>query len=58
MESLIIESLIEWRKDIGKNIESECTLRDNLLNYMNEKPDYKINMQEIKEDKITNIGSA
>jgi hypothetical protein len=39
---------------MGKNIEPECTLWDNLLSYRNEKPEDKINMQEIKEDKLTN----
>lgn len=54
---LNISSDLQKIKDIGKNIQSEYTLWDSLLNYMSEEPEDNINRQEIKEDKLANLGS-
>lgn len=54
---LNISSDLQKIKDIGKNIQSESTLWDSLLNYMSEEPEDNINRQEIKEDKLANLGS-
>lgn len=54
---LNISSDLQKIKNIGKNIQSEYTLWDSLLNYMSEEPEDNINRQEIKEDKLANLGS-
>lgn len=54
---LNISSDLQKIKDIGKNIQSEYTLWDSLLNYMSEEPEDNINRQDIKEDKLANLGS-
>lgn len=54
---LNLSSDLQKIKDIGQNIELEYTLWDSLLSYMNEEPENNINRQEIKEDKLANLGS-
>lgn len=54
---LNISSDLQKIKNIGKNIQSEYTLWDSLLNYMSEEPEDNINRQDIKEDKLANLGS-
>lgn len=54
---LNLSSDLQKIKEIGKNIESEYSLWDSLLSYMNEEPEDNINRQEIKEDKLANLGS-
>lgn len=54
---LNISSDLQKIKDIGRNIQSEYTLWDSLLNYMSEEPEDNINRQEIREDKLANLGS-
>lgn len=49
---LNLSSDLQKIKDIGQNIESEYTLWDSLLSYMNEEPEDDINRQEKRKTSL------
>lgn len=49
---LNLSSDLQKIKDIGQNIESEYTLWDSVLSYMNEEPEDDINRQEKRKTSL------